>query len=95
MYSDTGADVCVGEFRAFGPDAAAAGTDFGTDLSFTPQELATSAAFSYNGKRGTPVTITREAGANYVRMRVWVNRQPATATWPATWRWPARCTRPG
>src|SRR6185437_1461780 len=51
VYSDTGADVCVGEFRAFGPDAA----------------------FSYNGKRGTPVTITREAGANYVRMRVWVN----------------------
>src|SRR6185295_16121762 len=55
VYSDTGADVCVGEFRAFGPDTAAA------------------AAFSYNGKRGTPVTITREAGANYVRMRVWVN----------------------
>src|SRR5690349_8425942 len=73
VYSDTGADVCVGEFRAFGPDAAAAGTDFGTDLSFTPQELAAGAAFSYNGKRGTPVTITREAGANYVRTRVWVN----------------------
>ena len=73
VYSDTGADVCVGEFRAFGPDAAAAGMDFGTDLSFTPQELAAGAAFSYNGKRGTPVTITREAGANYVRMRVWVN----------------------
>jgi arabinogalactan endo-1,4-beta-galactosidase len=73
VYSDTGADVCVGEFRAFGPDAAAAGMDFGTDLSFTPQELAAGAAFSYNGRRGTPVTITREAGANYVRMRVWVN----------------------
>ena len=73
VYSDTGADVCVGEFRAFGPDTAAAGMDFGTDLSFTPQELAAGAAFSYNGKRGTPVTITREAGANYVRMRVWVN----------------------
>ena len=28
VYSDTGADVCVGEFRAFGPDAAAAGMDF-------------------------------------------------------------------
>ncbi|MGH3180104.1 MAG: glycosyl hydrolase 53 family protein, partial [Streptosporangiaceae bacterium] len=73
VYSDTGADVCVGEFRAFGPDAAAAGMDFGTDLSFTPQELAAGAAFSYNGRRGTPVTITREAGADYVRMRVWVN----------------------
>ena len=76
MYSDTGADVCVGEFRAFGPDAAAAGMDFGTDLSFTPQELAAGATFSYNGRRGTPVTITREAGANYVRMRVWVNPPP-------------------
>ena len=76
VYSDTGADVCVGEFRAFGPDAAAAGLDFGTDLSFTPQELAAGATFSYNGRRGTPVTITREAGANYVRMRVWVNPPP-------------------
>ena len=76
VYSDTGADVCVGEFRAFGPDAAAAGIDFGTDLSFTPQELAAGAAFSYNGRRGTPVTITREAGANYVRMRVWVDPPP-------------------
>src|SRR5690349_5877336 len=73
VYSDTGADVCVGEFRAFGPDSAAAGMDFGTDLSFTPQELAAGAAFSYNGRRGTPVTITRAAGANYVRMRVWVS----------------------
>ena len=76
VYSDTGADVCVGEFRAFGPDAAAAGMDLGTDLSFTPQELAAGAAFSYNGRRGTPVTITREAGANYVRMRVWVDPPP-------------------
>ena len=76
VYSDTGADVCVGEFRAFGPDAAAGGLDFGTDLSFTPQELAAGATFSYNGRRGTPVTITREAGANYVRMRVWVNPPP-------------------
>ncbi len=73
VYSDTGADVCVGEFRAYGADAAAAGMDFGTDLSFTPQELAAGAAFSYNGRPGTPVTITREAGANYVRMRVWVS----------------------
>jgi hypothetical protein len=73
VYSDTGADVCVGEFRAYGPDAAAAGMDLGTDLSFTPQELAAGATFSYNGRPGTPVTITREAGANYVRMRVWVS----------------------
>jgi len=73
VYSDTGADVCVGEFRAYGPDAAASGLDLGADLSFTPQELAAGATFSYNGRPGTPVSIMREAGANYVRMRLWVN----------------------
>jgi arabinogalactan endo-1,4-beta-galactosidase len=73
VYSDTGADVCVGEFRAYGPDRAAAGLDFGADLSFTPQELAAGATFSDQGKPGTPVTIMREAGANYVRMRLWVD----------------------
>ncbi len=73
VYSDTGADVCVGEFRAFGPDPAAAGMKLGGDLSFTPQELAAGATFSYQGRPGTPVTIMREAGANYVRMRLWVN----------------------
>jgi len=73
VYSDTGADVCVGEFRAYGPDQAAAGMDLGADLSFTPQELAAGAQFSYNGNPGTPVTIMRDAGANYVRMRLWVD----------------------
>ena len=76
VYSDTGADVCVGEFRAYGPDPAASGMDLGADLSFTPQELAAGATFSYNGKQGTPVTIMREAGANYVRMRLWVDPPP-------------------
>jgi len=76
VYSDTGADVCVGEFRMYGPDPGAAGLDLGTDLSFTPQELAAGATFSYNGRPGTPVTITREAGANYVRMRLWVDPPP-------------------
>jgi arabinogalactan endo-1,4-beta-galactosidase len=73
VYSDTGANVCLGEFRAYGPDQAAAGLDLGADLSFTPQELAAGATFSYNGKAGTPVQIMREAGANYVRMRLWVD----------------------
>jgi arabinogalactan endo-1,4-beta-galactosidase len=73
VYSDTGADVCVGEFRAYGPDPAAEGMDLGADLSFTPQELAAGATFSYDGQPGTPVTIMKTAGANYVRMRVWVD----------------------
>ncbi len=73
VYSDTGADVCVGEFRTFGPDRALASMAYGGDLSFTPQELAAGARFSYDGVPGTPVTIMRAAGANYVRMRLWVN----------------------
>jgi arabinogalactan endo-1,4-beta-galactosidase len=76
VYSGTGADVCVGEFRAYGPDPAASGMDFGADLSFTPQELAAGATFSYDGRRGTPVTIMRETGGNYVRMRLWVDPPP-------------------
>ena len=54
VYSDTGADVCVGEFRAYGPDPAAAGLDFGADLSFTPQELAAGAQFTYHGQAAEP-----------------------------------------
>jgi len=73
VYSDTGADVCVGELRAYGPDPAAAGFDLGADLSFTPQELAAGAQFTYRGQQQNPVTIMRENGANYVRMRLWVN----------------------
>ena len=73
VYSDTGADVCVGEFRAYGPDPAAAGMDLGADLSFTPQELAAGAQFTDRGQPQSPVTIMRENGANYVRMRLWVN----------------------
>jgi arabinogalactan endo-1,4-beta-galactosidase len=76
VYSDTGADVCVGEFRGYGPDPAAAGMDLGADLSFTPQELAAGATFTDDGSPGTPVTIMRAAGANYVRMRLWVDPPP-------------------
>lgn len=76
VYSDTGADVCLGEFRAFGPDPAASGMKLGGDLSFTPQELAAGATFSNMGKPGTPVTIMRDAGSNYVRMRLWVAPPP-------------------
>src|ERR1700683_1559171 len=49
VYSDTGADVCVGEFRTYGPDPAASGLDLGGDLSFTQQEVAAGVTFSDNG----------------------------------------------
>jgi arabinogalactan endo-1,4-beta-galactosidase len=76
VFSDTGADVCLGEFRAYGADPAAAGMKLGGDLSFTPQELAAGATFSYDRRPGTPVSIMREAGANWVRMRLWVAPPP-------------------
>jgi arabinogalactan endo-1,4-beta-galactosidase len=76
VYSDTGADVCVGEFRMFGPDPAAAGMALGTDLSFTPQELAAGATFTYHGRPQNPVTIMRENGSNYARLRLWVDPPP-------------------
>ena len=47
--------------------------DVGADLSFTPQELAAGAQFTDRGQQQSPVTIMRENGANYVRMRLWVN----------------------
>jgi arabinogalactan endo-1,4-beta-galactosidase len=76
VYSGTGAPVCVGEFRALGPDPAAAGLFLGGDLSFTPQELAAGATFTDRGRRGSPVTIMRGNGANYVRMRLWADPPP-------------------
>jgi glycosyl hydrolase family 53 len=76
VCSDTGADVCVGELRAYGADTDASGLDLGADLSFTPQELAAGATFTDQGRPGTPVTIMREAGANYVRRRLWVDPPP-------------------
>jgi Glycosyl hydrolase family 53/F5/8 type C domain len=76
VYSDTGADVCVGEFRTFGPDPAAANMNLGADLSFTPQELAAGATFTDRGREASPVTIMRDNGANYVRMRLWVDPPP-------------------
>src|SRR4029077_18273679 len=76
VKSGTGAPVCVGEFRMFGPDPAAARMALGADLSFTPQELAAGAHFTDRGFPGTPIQIMRANGASYVRMRLWVNPPP-------------------
>jgi arabinogalactan endo-1,4-beta-galactosidase len=76
VKSGTGAPVCIGEFRMFGPDPATARMALGADLSFTPQELAAGAHFTDRGLPGTPIQIMRANGANYVRMRLWVNPPP-------------------
>ena len=76
VSSGTGAPVCVGAFRMLGPDPAAAGMALGADLSFTPQELAAGATFTYRGKVQSPVTIMRENGANYARIRLWTDPPP-------------------
>jgi arabinogalactan endo-1,4-beta-galactosidase len=73
VKSGTGAPVCIGEFRLFGPDPATGHMALGGDLSFTPQELAAGAHYTDRAQPGTPVTIMRAHGANYVRMRLWVN----------------------
>jgi arabinogalactan endo-1,4-beta-galactosidase len=65
--------VCIGEFRLFGPDPAAASMMLGSDLSFTPQELAAGAVFTDNGVPGNPASITAQNGAGWARLRLWVN----------------------
>ncbi|HUC58514.1 MAG TPA: glycosyl hydrolase 53 family protein [Streptosporangiaceae bacterium] len=71
---DSGATpVCIGEFRVFGPDQAASSMMLGSDLSFTPQEIAAGAVFTDNGKAANPAVITEQNGANWARIRLWVN----------------------
>jgi arabinogalactan endo-1,4-beta-galactosidase len=71
---DSGATpVCIGEFRLFGPDSAAAGMMLGSDLSFTPQEEAAGAVFTDNGVAADPANITAANGAGWARLRLWVN----------------------
>lgn len=65
--------VCIGEFRLFGPDPAAAKMMLGSDLSFTPQELAAGTVFTDNGAPGNPANITAQNGAGWARLRLWVN----------------------
>src|SRR6266487_7021185 len=76
VTSGTGAPVCIGELRVFGPDPATANMRLGGDLSFTPQEEAAGAHFTDRGIASDPVTIMRNNGANFVRLRLWVNPPP-------------------
>src|SRR6185437_6133639 len=65
--------VCVGELRLFGPDPAAASLMLGSDMSFTPQEIAAGTVFTDNGVAANPAVITANHGASWARIRLWVN----------------------
>jgi len=95
VKSGTGAPVCIGEFRLFGPDPAAGQMALGGDLSFTPQELAAGAQFTDRGRPGNPIEIMRDNGASWVRMRLWVNPPPGYSDLASDLAWPGRSTRPG
>jgi arabinogalactan endo-1,4-beta-galactosidase len=73
VWDSGSSPVCIGEFRLFGPDPAAAGMMLGSDLSFTPQEIAAGAVFTDNGVPGNPAAITARNGAGWARLRLWVN----------------------
>ncbi len=45
----------------------------GSDLSFTPQEVAAGAVFTDHGVAANPAKITADNGANWARIRLWVN----------------------
>jgi len=71
---DSGANpVCIGEFRLFGADPAAANMMLGADLSFTPQELAAGATFSDDGVVADPAQIMARNSASWARLRLWVD----------------------
>ena len=83
---DSGATpVCIGEFRLFGPDPAAASMMLGSDLSFTPQELNAGAVFTDNGVPGNPANITAKTAPAGPACGCGSTRRPATATSPTTW----------
>jgi arabinogalactan endo-1,4-beta-galactosidase len=71
-----GTPACVGEFRLLGHNGATDRMQFGADLSFMQQEQAAGTQFSDAGKAASPIQILRSHGANYVRMRLWLNPPP-------------------
>jgi len=76
VWDSGSAPVCVGEFRLFGPDPAAANMMLGADMSFTAQELASGNTFSDQGVTANPIDIMANHGAGWARLRLWVNPPP-------------------
>jgi arabinogalactan endo-1,4-beta-galactosidase len=71
-YSAGASPVCIGEFRMLGPDPAA-NMMLGSDVSFTANELAAGAVYTDYGVRRNPINILADHGANWARLRLWVN----------------------
>lgn len=67
----TGDDVCVAELRALGRPPRS--LIVGHDLSFAIQEAAAGATYTDRGRPALPERILADHGANWVRLRLWVN----------------------
>ena len=76
VTDNDGTPPCIGELRLFEQMPANTIPDRGADLSFEQQELAAGAHFTDNGVPGTPLGILDHHGANYVRLRLWVDPPP-------------------
>ena len=66
-----GAGMCVAELRALG--RAPRSTIVGHDLSFAVQEAAAGATYTDRGRAALPEQILAAHGANWVRLRLWVD----------------------
>src|SRR3954452_20800249 len=63
--------ACVGELRLFGPQRTRMA--LGADISFTRQEEQAGTVFTDNGRPRRVERILAHHGANYIRLRLWVN----------------------
>jgi arabinogalactan endo-1,4-beta-galactosidase len=66
--------ACVGELRLFGPERT--NMALGADISFTRQEEQAGTVFTDNGRPAPVERILASHGANYIRLRLWVNPPP-------------------
>jgi arabinogalactan endo-1,4-beta-galactosidase len=64
--------LCVGELRVLG-ESRTAPRAIGHDLSFAIQEAAVGNAFSDRGRTALPEQILADHGANFVRLRLWLD----------------------
>jgi arabinogalactan endo-1,4-beta-galactosidase len=76
VTDNDGTPPCIGELRLFAQMPPDIIPDRGADLSFEQQEEAAGAHFTDNGVPGSPLAILDHHGANYVRLRLWVDPPP-------------------